>query len=217
VDGSDCANSADVGALVYRFVQAFNAGDRSTLQRLWATPAKGFQWYSTDGPGRRLDPNASDRAGLEAYFADRHDHGERLRLTSFQYNGASGGYGHFQYTLMRQADDLIPTRYLGKGAAVCDPTHLTLGVWSMAMTSSSLSTASTSRSSRGPRPDRPSRPGGSKGAAGPAALSFAGGLLLLDEFGSCSQDTVAAFIPVEAKNASYTGARSGSDSHASAA
>lgn len=94
----------------------------------------GFDWYSTDAPGRRIRSAAKDRAGLEHYFTVRHAAGESLRLTSFQFNGNAGGYGNLQYTLIRQADDLPPTAYTGKGAAICGPTRSMLGVWSMAKT-----------------------------------------------------------------------------------
>jgi len=124
--------SAEVRQLVNRFVQAFNAGDQLALQRLWAQSGQGFDWYSTDAPGQRIDPAGRDRASLGAYFAERHTHRESLRLTSFQFNGNAASYGNFQYTLTRQADDLPPTTYTGKGAAVCTTLPRTIGVWSMA-------------------------------------------------------------------------------------
>lgn len=130
-DTANCT-SAEVHQLVNRFVQAFNAGDQPTLQRLWAQSGHGFDWYSTDAPGQRVDPAGRDRASLVAYFAERHAHRETLRLKSFQFNGDAASYGNFQYTLTRQADDLPPTAYIGKGAAVCTTIPRRLGVWSMA-------------------------------------------------------------------------------------
>lgn len=124
--------ATEVRALADQFVRAFNAGDQPALQRLWAHAGHGFAWYSTDAPGRRIDPAARDRSTLGAYFAERHAHQEALHLTSFQFNGNTPGYGNFQYTLIRQASDLAATAYVGKGAAVCDTTPRTLGVWSMA-------------------------------------------------------------------------------------
>jgi hypothetical protein len=124
--------ATEVRALVDQFVRAFNAGDQPALQRLWARAGHGFAWYSTDAPGRRISPAAEDRSTLGAYFAERHAHQEALRLTSFQFNGNTAGYGNFQYDLIRQANDLMATAYVGKGAAVCDTTARTLGVWSMA-------------------------------------------------------------------------------------
>jgi hypothetical protein len=124
--------ATEVRALVDQFVRAFNAGDQATLQRLWARAGHGFAWYSTDAPGRRISPAAEARSTLGSYFAERHAHQEALRLTSFQFNGNTAGYGNFQYNLIRQANDLAATAYVGKGAAVCDTTPRTLGVWSMA-------------------------------------------------------------------------------------
>lgn len=126
--------SAEVRQLVNRFVQAFNAGDQLTLQLLWAQSGHGFDWYSSDAPGQRIDPAGRDRASLGAYFAERHAHRETLRLTSIHCNGNAVSYGNFQYTLTRQADDLPPTAYIGKGAAVCTTMPRRLGVWSMAKT-----------------------------------------------------------------------------------
>ena len=124
--------SAEVHELVNRFVHAFNAGDQSTLQRLWAQSGHGFEWYSTDAPGRRIDRSARDRASLGSYFAERHALRETLRIKSFHFNGNAASYGNFQYTLIRQADDLPATAYVGKGAALCTTVPRKLGVWSMA-------------------------------------------------------------------------------------
>jgi len=126
------ANS--VHALVLGFVAAFNAGNQRKLQRLWAQSGNSWAWYSTDAPGARVRNVAADRAGLGAYFAQRHKHAETLRLTSFQYNGVSGALGGFEYTLIRKADDLPATAYGGKGDAVCWLRPLTIGTWSMART-----------------------------------------------------------------------------------
>lgn len=76
-------------------------------------------WYTVGPPMPRAD--ARDRSTLVAYFLTRHAHGERLRLTSFKYNGRSGTYGNFEYTLIRRANDLPATTYAGKGAAFCQP------------------------------------------------------------------------------------------------
>lgn len=144
--GSDSAcTDSTVRKLVDQFVRAFNAGDQPNLKRLWAQQGNGFDWYSTDAPGQRIGSAAQDRAGLERYFAGRHEAGERLRLTSFQFNGNTTGYGNFQYTLIRRADDLAPTVYTGKGAAICTSTRSMLGVWSMAKTPTPRTRAETPR------------------------------------------------------------------------
>jgi hypothetical protein len=130
--GFASCTAGEVRALVDQFLRAFNAGDQAALQRLWARAGHGFAWYSTDAPGRRISRAAEDRSTLGAYFAERHTHQEALRLTSFQFNGNTAGYGNFQYDLIRQANDLAATAYVGKGAAVCDSSARALGVWSMA-------------------------------------------------------------------------------------
>ncbi len=88
------------------------------------------------GPGERLKGAARDRGSLVGYFIQRHAHGERLRLTSFKVTTSrrrrqSAAWVGFQYSLIRSADGLPPTRYLGKGAAFCSFTPHTIAVWSM--------------------------------------------------------------------------------------
>jgi hypothetical protein len=124
----------DVKLLVERFVGAFNGGDYSALDGHFAQEPD-FQWYSTGGPGERLLPVAADRESLVPYFRTRHELGERLAVKSFRFNGngrTARPYGNFEYVLTRSADDLVPTEYGGKGAALCyrgRPDSLI--VWSM--------------------------------------------------------------------------------------
>jgi hypothetical protein len=127
--------AGEVETLVGRFVDAFNAGDTAALDQLFAREPE-FEWYSTGGPGERLDPIARDRPSLMPYFAVRHAGGERLALRSFTFNGnttfRSRRHGNFVYTLVRSADDLQPTDYRGKGAALCYRNREDeLFVWSM--------------------------------------------------------------------------------------
>jgi hypothetical protein len=124
--------ASEVETLVRRFIDAFNGGDSLALDALFARDE--FEWYSTDAPGERFTPLANDRASLVPYFATRHALGEQLTLRSFRFNGNSGGppYGNFEYGLTRSADDLQPTPYHGKGAALCYRTRPDLiFVWSM--------------------------------------------------------------------------------------
>jgi len=118
--------------VVDRFVAVFNVGDRRALQQLWAQSGQGWDWYSTDAPGERVDKVARDRAGLGDYFSRRHVSGERVSILSFGFNGTNGALGDFQFTLTRAADDMPPAAYVGKGSAVCSPAPLTIGTWSMA-------------------------------------------------------------------------------------
>jgi hypothetical protein len=126
--------TSEVETLVGRFVEAFNAGDTAALDRLFAREPE-FEWYTTDGPGERDIPLAYDRGSLVSYFRDRHDRGEALDLHSVTFNGNTTGartYGNFVYSLTRRADDLEPTDYRGKGAALCYPTRADqIFVWSM--------------------------------------------------------------------------------------
>lgn len=124
----------EVETLVLRFLEAFNRGDLSGLDDVFAQEPE-FEWYSTGAPGERLTPVANDRPSLLPYFAGRHAVAERLALSSFRFNGNSASrapYGNFEYDLTRSAEDLEPTAYRGKGAAFCyrDRSDI-IFVWSM--------------------------------------------------------------------------------------
>lgn len=122
---------AAVETVVREFVDALDAGASGRLESMIARTGR-FQWYSTDAPGRRIDPEARDRSSLLAYFATRHDDGEQLELRRFRFNGTTNGYGNFEFDLVRRADDLPPTPYVGKGALDCQSQPPTVAVWSMA-------------------------------------------------------------------------------------
>jgi hypothetical protein len=135
-DSAKLCASAEVGSVVVRFVDAFNAGNLARLDRLFARKPD-FRWYATDAPGRRFFPISRDRAGLIHYFARRHGRGERLELRSLSINGNTDArpkpYGNFDYRLVRSADDLSPTNYQGKGALHCYRSRQdAIIVWSMA-------------------------------------------------------------------------------------
>jgi len=66
---------AEVASLVVRFIDALNAGNTRRLDRLVAREPD-FRWYSTDAPGQRFLPIASDRASLMRYYARRHAQGD---------------------------------------------------------------------------------------------------------------------------------------------
>ena len=116
--------------LVVSFVSAFNNGRSARLDRIFAPPAS-FKWYSTAAPGGWLGPAAYARSTLVHYFAVRHARRERLVLQSWQGGGNANGYSHFQFRLVRQARDLEPTAYEGKGAIICSASGNTIAVWSM--------------------------------------------------------------------------------------
>jgi hypothetical protein len=133
---TDAAAKCDAGSrqLVESFVASFNSGDALQLDRLFAGPGHGlFEWYSTDAPGERINDAAKDRSSLMAYFAERHNHHERLELRSFHFIGNQGILGGFEFELIRSADDgLASTPYGGKGAFDCEQSPIRLVVWSMA-------------------------------------------------------------------------------------
>ena len=129
VPGARCTAN-EVKQVVASYLAAFNAGKRSTLNRVFTRPAL-FKWYSVSGPEGRLAAAAYDRSTLMSYFASRHSEGERLTLRSLRFNGSSSGYGNFEYTLMRTARDLEAATYVGKGALLCLRPR-SIAVWSMA-------------------------------------------------------------------------------------
>jgi hypothetical protein len=83
-----------------------------------------------------VNQEAYDRAGLMAYFAERHREHEHLTLESFQFNGESAGglgaVGNYEFELTRMADGLAPTSYGGKGVIACWSNPHTILLWSMA-------------------------------------------------------------------------------------
>lgn len=125
--------SGEVETLVLNFIDAFNRGDLSALDDLFAQEPE-FEWYSVDALGEPITRSAYDRLSLVPYFAARHARGERLTLRSFRFNGNSPGgrYGNFEYGLTRSADDLEQSPYHGKGAAFCYRKRSdAIFVWSM--------------------------------------------------------------------------------------
>lgn len=110
-------------AIVKRFLQAFNRGDRAVLNNeIWGGRLY-FNWYAvTTDPGSRVDAEARRRDTLMSYFAARHTAGERLVLTKLKLNGVTASaYRNFEFRLLRSADDMpdgeVP--YAGKGASSC--------------------------------------------------------------------------------------------------
>ena len=130
----------EVAQLIMRFFDAFNNGDQEQLDRFFGFES-GFQWYSvTEG-----DPSKGGRhfvaynpEDLLAYFAERHQQHERLRLITVDVAGPSWHGGvDIAYFLTRRADDLEPglegsERIVhGKGAINCEKQQIF--VWSMGM------------------------------------------------------------------------------------
>jgi hypothetical protein len=121
---------AEVNRLVSQFVGAFNAGSTRRLKLIWSQ--RFFRWYSATAPERHSVVYTP--RGFLAYVARRQLRHETLTLLTFKFNGYSSGHGHFEYALMRRADDLNEghaARYYGKGVAYCAGTPHKLVVWSM--------------------------------------------------------------------------------------
>ena len=117
--------------LVVAFIGAFDQGRMPRLDTIFS-PASTFKWYSSGGPSGRLAPDAYERSTLLPYFADRHAWGEHLKLTSYRGHGNSNGYAHFEFQLVREARDVVPSTYYGKGAIICSNRGNKIAVWSMA-------------------------------------------------------------------------------------
>jgi len=116
----DCKAGATRTTLA-SFVTAFNRGNLSKLDALFAAPPA-FQWYSSNAPGLRRAAAAHNRATLIAYFRARHLKRDRLRLVSFTFHGNSNAGGNFAFKMKRSAADYRHGAWfglIGKGAAVC--------------------------------------------------------------------------------------------------
>jgi hypothetical protein len=126
---SECTPQ-EVRQVVERFTDAFNRGDLPQLDQL--VSRQYFVWYATDAPGRRANPEASNRDDLIAYFAERHRQHEHLSLNSLDISFTNASRGGFWAHLTRSADDgLPPTRYSAKGEVQCATMPSSLAVWAM--------------------------------------------------------------------------------------
>jgi hypothetical protein len=123
----------EVAELLLTFLDAFNRSDEVQLGRFFGPQ---FRWYSaSEGRpsqgGRHVVAFHPDDA--LAYFAERHQHGERLDLRALDV-APSGDIG---FVAGRQADDLPSGPddgewpVIGKGRIDC--TAKTIDVWSMGM------------------------------------------------------------------------------------
>ena len=129
---TNCTSTQTRSAL-RSFVAAFNAGDYRRLDSLFAGP-QWFHWYSSGGPGLRIDPAARNRTTLVGYFRARHAQRDRFRLGSVTFNGSSLGYGNFVFAGQRSAADYRGGAWLavaGKGATLCEGATVKLAVLSV--------------------------------------------------------------------------------------
>lgn len=139
---TQCTRKA-VARLVTAFVAAYNRGNVERLERIWAEEPH-FEWYYVDREPQRTD--SFDRSTLGAYFAARHQLGDRLHLLhlSVQRERQDGMFG-FAFRLRRDSDEKRARGgYHGKGSAIGSdpllipqlpdpdgPATCVLHVWSM--------------------------------------------------------------------------------------
>ena len=110
---SDCAPSRAAG-IVVRFIDAFNAGDQTSLESLFtATPTVG----AMNPPPRSYFISTSVPQLLE-YFAERHRQHEKLRMPELHlyYGAPRVGLGP---TVERSADDIVTESAITKGELDC--------------------------------------------------------------------------------------------------
>ena len=111
----------EIAHLIVQFFNEFNRGDQKELARFF-NPT--FQWYYVGQDGFET----SNRDKLLAYFAERHQHREQLRLIKIQVNGwdEPRGLVHFgPLFFSRHADDINRANNPegitdGKGAIICE-------------------------------------------------------------------------------------------------
>jgi hypothetical protein len=137
--GAGAVQDADGGAgckhrivvwRVDRFAYDFSHRRLRRANADWASRSE-FQWYSTSGPGARLDPEARRRNTLRAYFRQRMRKREQLRITRLHsFYEEKRNIRHFNGQLVRRARDLPASVFRFKGALSCRSRKLI--VWSMA-------------------------------------------------------------------------------------
>jgi hypothetical protein len=150
-------NTRQIAGLVIEFVDAFNRGDQDRLSRLFFVsdgPSPSdfseagyypWSWYSVSEIGEdgliKGGFVTYDQGELLRYFAERHDHGERLGLIKVSSTHAGlleeeNNVGII-YVLTRDAEDLDPGLggpariAFGKGAINCESRQIF--TWSMEM------------------------------------------------------------------------------------
>jgi hypothetical protein len=123
-----------VNATLGAFVRAYNRGVVARLDQL--VSRRHFFFYASSDPGRRLLPEARNRATLLAYFRRRHLRHDRLSLLSFRFNGheSQRELGHFELGGRRRADDFRGGRWFrlsGTGALACSSAPVRIAALSL--------------------------------------------------------------------------------------
>jgi hypothetical protein len=111
----------EIKTVVERFAGAFNRGAFRILDQEVFAQEPEFHWYSSGGPGARLNRAAHNRASLISHLRTRWNAGDRLDLVELRPNGNSRApdaapYGNFQFRLIRHPGERAR---LGKGAVYC--------------------------------------------------------------------------------------------------
>jgi hypothetical protein len=127
----------DVAALrstLMSFIRAYNGGDLRRLDRL--VSREQFLWYSAIGPSRSLRGAKQNRETLIPYFRERHRRGDRVKLSTYRFNGydRARNLGHFELHGERRAADMGDGRWLrmtAKGALDCSKPPVTIAVMSV--------------------------------------------------------------------------------------
>lgn len=135
---SGCS-TAEVTALLTRFLDAFNKGDQDQLIQFFPQGQAEDDQDSVSfryGVGRMEDGMfvreflAYTPADLPAYFAARHQQQERLELRMLRVtNSAPPGAIGIVFRMTRRADDLLEYMVRGKGAINCQTR--TIIAWGM--------------------------------------------------------------------------------------
>lgn len=127
--GPRCSRS-EVLDLVRDFVDAYNRGDVSYLDQIWAQEPDFFWYFDAADPTRRAGLS-EQRATLPTHFLRRSLLGDQLRLQRVSVSWERGWHGAWDVTfdLRRTSDDAASEgRHHGKGAATCQRLH----AWTMA-------------------------------------------------------------------------------------
>jgi hypothetical protein len=135
----------EVGTLLLRFGDAFNAGDRGTLERVFAADAlPGSQAPLYSVTERRFGVTTPwryrvfyDRDALFAYFAERHAQNERMTLVDVQVGPSSRPRAVGLAVKVRRKGDDLP-RWLSSFAVVkggIDCEEGSIDLWNMGQSS----------------------------------------------------------------------------------
>lgn len=120
---------SEVLDLVHDFIDAYNRGDVSYLDQIWAQEPDFFWYFDAADPTRRAGLS-EQRATLPMHFLRRSLLGDQLHVERLSVSWERGWHGAWDLTfeLRRSSDDAAAEgRHHGKGAATCQRLH----AWAM--------------------------------------------------------------------------------------